>query len=309
MANVLPKEKQLAVLRCLVEGNSIRSTERITGVYRNTVMRLLVKFGNACHEWLNLQLSNLSLEHVECDEIWTFCGKKDKNLKGRERASRELGSQYLYLAQDQQTKLIACYRIGKRDHETTQRFVDDLSSRMHRSPDYLGSTRPQISMDGWGSYKPTIRSAFGGTVRHGVLVKQYSNPEVGRYAPPNLSGTDRQDMGGIDDLTTICTSHIERHNLSVRTFMKRFTRLAMGFSKKLDNLKAATALHVAYHNFCWRLRKPGKSGERTPTPAMMAGLTDELWSLEDLYDAVMEHDHHQKQVERYKRLGGDLASQ
>jgi hypothetical protein len=158
----------------------------------------------------------------------------------------------------------------------------------------------------WAPYPTEIGTAFGGKARHGVLVKNYVNPEVGRYAPPDLIQTHRIDIEGIDDLATICTSHIERHNLSVRTFMRRFTRLTLGFSKKLDNLKAAVAIHVAYYNFCWRLRLPGKSGKLRPAPAMDAGPTDRLWSLEDLYDAVMEHDANQKRMARYKRLADAL---
>lgn len=302
MANRLSKEKTLAVLRCLVEGNSIRSTERITGVHRDTVMRQLVKFGNACHEWLDLNLSNLNIDHVEADEIWTFVGKKDKRLTGREKNAGELGSQYVFLGIDKETKLIAAYRIGKRNDDTTREFAKDLADRMYRAPDQSGDNRPQVSTDGWPSYPAAIGDEFGGTVRHGVLIKQYQNPEVGRYAPPTLKRAERRDINGIDDLNTICTSHMERHNLTVRTFIKRFTRLSLGFSKKLDNLKAAVALHVAYYNFCWRLREKGKSGKRTPTPAMMSGLTDELWDLERLYDEVMEQSGKDELTRKMDRL-------
>jgi IS1 family transposase len=303
MANTLPREKQIAVLKCLVEGNSIRGTERITGVYRNTVCRLLERFGRACESWLDLSLCNLNLSHIELDEIWTFCGKKQGKLKGHEKHNPELGDQYLFLALDLDTKLIANFLVGKRTYETTRAFIEGLEKRLVRSPDTAGDNRPQISTDGWPSYPPAIARIFKGSARHGVLIKNYSNPEVGRYAPPNLKRTDRYSVRGIKQLWTICTSHIERCNLTIRTFMKRFTRLSLGFSKKLDNLTAAVALHIAHYNFCWRLREPGSSGMLRPTPAMSAGLVDTLWSLEDLYDAVMEHDHHERTIAKYRRLG------
>lgn len=308
MANVMKREKQLAVLKLLVEGNSIRSTERITGISRNAIMRLLVRFGDACREYLDLNLSNLHLEHVEIDEIWTFVRKKQRQLQGFEIIDPEIGDIYLFTAIDQKTKLLASFAIGKRTHQTTQALIDDLSRRMVRQPIEVGSDRPQLSTDGWPSYPATIRDAFGSTVRHGILIKQYRNPESGRYAPPDLTGTERIAVQNITDVTTICTSHVERHNLTLRTFMKRFTRLSMGFSKKLSNLAAAAALQVAYYNFCWRLRRPGKSGQLTPTPAMMAGLTDTLWTLEDLYDAVMKQQAEKKHRARVEKLLRKLRS-
>jgi IS1 family transposase len=302
VANVLKREKQLAILKLLVEGNSIRSTERITGVSRNAIMRLLVRFGTACREFLDLNLSNLYLEHVEIDEIWTFVRKKQRKLHGFEIIDPEIGDIYLFTVIDQRTKLLASFAIGKRNHQTTQALVRDLESRMIRRPDETGAERPQLSTDGWASYPGAIAERFGSSVKHGVLIKQYRNPEVGRYAPPDLMGTERIAVQNVSDLSTICTSHVERHNLTLRTFMKRFTRLSMGFSKKLTNLAAAAALQVAYYNFCWRLRQPGASGKLTPTPAMMAGLVDTLWTIEDLYDAVMDQQARKKHTARVQKL-------
>jgi len=200
MANVLSKEKKLAVLKCLVEGNSIRSTERITGVYCNTVIRLLVSFGNACQDYLDSSLCNLTLNHIPLDEIRTFCGKKDRMLKGHERNNPELGSQYLFTALCGDSKLIVFHKIGKRTYQTTKAFIDDLESRMFVRPDTDGEQRPQISTDGWGSYRPAIAQTFGKTARHGVLVKNYSNPESGRYAPPDLRCAERISVQGIRHL-------------------------------------------------------------------------------------------------------------
>ena len=139
-------------------------------------------------------------------------------------------------------------------------------------------------------------------VRHGVLIKNYVNPESGRYAPPNLANAKRMNVNGIRKLWEICTSHIERFNLSVRTFLKRFTRLALGFSKKLENLKASVCLFIAYYNFCWRLRENGNSGKLRPTPAVQTRLADRQWKLEDLFDEVNRHAKLQKAIAGYRRL-------
>lgn len=309
MANVLKREKQLAVLKLLVEGNSIRSTERITGVNRNTIMGLLVRFGNGCQEFLDLSLSNVHVEHIQCDEIWTFVGKKQNRLRGKELYNPELGDIYLFTALDTDTKLLVTYRLGKRTAETTDAFIADLEQRMVRRPDSTGGDRPQISTDGFTPYRSAIRRNFRDTIRHGILIKNYVNPEVGRYAPPKLTRASRINARGIRNLYTICTSHVERCNLTIRTFIKRFTRLALGFSKKLENLSAAVSLHIAHYNFCWRLREKGKSGKLRPTPAMMAGVVDTLWSLDDLYDAVTELQEQRKRAERYERLMRKIRSE
>lgn len=300
MANVLPRERQVEVLRLMVEGNSLRSITRITKIHRTAVQRLLVRFGRACEKFMDLMFQNLVLGHVQMDELWTFCGKKEGRLNDKERASGRFGDQYLFLALDTETKLIPCWKLGKRNHTTTRQMANELANRMHFRPD-LSPASPQISTDGWQSYPATLKAAFGGKVRHGVLVKQYSNPEVGRYAPPALMKTNRVSISGIDNLLTICTSHVERVNLTIRTFMRRFTRLAMGFSKKVENLAAACAVQIAYYNFCWRTREK-QGGQLRPTPAMAAGVVDTLWTMENLFDEVMQYDELLKRQARYERL-------
>lgn len=306
MANVLKREKQIAVVRLLCEGNSIRSTERLTGIHRDTIMRIMLRFGEACRRFLDLSLSNVSVERVELDEVWTFCRKKQGHLSEREKDDPTIGDIYLFTGICADTKLLIHFELGKRNQETTDRFVSELERRIVRPPISFGSDRPQISTDGFPAYPGSIGRAFGQTVRHGVLIKNYANPESGRYAPPDLCSTARVDIEGIDDLATICTSHVERHNLTIRTFMKRFSRLALGFSKRFENLCAATAIFIAYYNFCWRTRMPGKTGCRRPTAAMMAGLTGTLWTVENLYDAVMGLEQDRRSLERYKRLGRKL---
>jgi IS1 family transposase len=250
VSNVLKREKQIQVLRLLSEGNSIRSTMRLTGVEKKTITRLVVRFGNQCRSFLDEALMNLNLHHVQLDEIWTFCFMKEYRARKLKLDTSRIGDQYLYTALDTDTKLLITFAIGKRRWETTNAFVEDLEKRLVRDPGAIGEERPQLSTDGFESYRPAIRRHFGRTVRHGVLIKQYSDKESGRYSPAPLVGTERINVNGINDITTICTSHVERMNGSIRLFMKRFTRLTYAFSKKVENLAAATAIHVAVYNFC-----------------------------------------------------------
>lgn len=288
MANVLSCEDQIHVLRLLVEGNSLRSVTRITGVHRTTVMKLLVMFGEKCRAFLDCTQRNLTLRHVEADEIWTFCRKKQGRLTAEEKSDTTIGDQYLYVAQDQDSKLIVTYAIGKRNSEVTEAFIDDLASRMAMAePSARWEDKPQISTDGWHAYPPAVLGAFGSRANYGQLIKAYNNTEQpGRYGPPTMVDTERRRIIGTDNLYKLCTSHVERNNLTIRTFMKRFTRLSLGFSKKLENLGAAVALHVAYFNYCWRSRE-NKGGRYRLTAAMQAGITNELWTMDRLYDEVM----------------------
>lgn len=259
------------IIHLLVEGNSIRSCERLTNVHRDTICRLLVKTGDACRDFLDARLRNMKLRHVQCDEIWTFVGKKQAMVRIGEYDGH-IGDQYLWVAFDTDTKLIACYAIGKRTSEVANAFMDDLASR-------IVTDVPQISTDGWGGYPTAVGNAFGDSVDYGQLIKDYAEPvQPGRYGPPTMVATERRIIfgGPALDRFSICTSHVERNNLTIRTFMKRFTRLALGFSKKLENLSAATALHVAFYNYC-RVHSTLRV-----TPAMEAGLTDHVWELDEL---------------------------
>ena len=177
-----------------------------------------------------------------------------------------------------------------------------LEKRLVRQPEADADDIPQISTDGWSPYPGAIARKFGRSVWHGVLIKNYVNPETGRYAPPDLVRAERFNVQGIRDLNTICTSHVERCNLTIRTFMKRFTRLALGFSKKLENLAAATAIHIAVYNFC-RMH-----GSLNATPAMAAGVIDKLWDMNDLYDAVLDRAERKRKAARINRLIERLKS-
>lgn len=280
MANVLPRDKQLSVLHLLVEGNSIRSIERLTGVNRNTTLRLLLRVGGWCRTFLDRHHRRLELRHIQADGIWTFCRKKQAHLSDAERDDPALGDQYLFVAFDTDSKLVVTYTLGKRNGETTAAFINDLAARLivPESPNAPWSAKPQLSTDGWGAYPDAILNAFGGMVQYGTIVKNYVNEEVGRYQPPEITHCDRRQVQGVQNLRTICTSHVERNNLTIRTFMRRFTRLSLGFSKSLPHLAAAVALHVCFYNYGRRhitLRC---------TPAMRAGLAYSRWSIEDLYD-------------------------
>ncbi|MEX2188107.1 MAG: IS1 family transposase [Pirellulales bacterium] len=304
MANVLPRDKQISVLHHLVEGNTLRSTSRLSGVARNTITALMVRFGEGCQRLLDSKLRGLTLDHVETDEIWSYVGKKQGRLTDEEKAERsDIGDVYTFTCLDQETKLIAAHVVGKRSADNARRLMMQLAGRLnfpnpHAGDDHAfgtGGFRPiiQISTDGWPGYPEAVDLAFGPYARFGTIVKDYRNAEQpGRYAPPEMIGTVRRGITGIEtaDEWSICTSHVERHNLTIRTLMKRFTRLGVGFSKCVENHAAAVAGFIAFYNFVWRTRYPddsGRPGKLRPTAAMMAGVTNTLWSFTDLFDAAM----------------------
>lgn len=274
MANMLSTERRLKLLHLLCEGNSIRGTARLMDMEHRTVLRHLVIAGEQCRMFLHNHLQEIPATHVEIDEIWTFVACKQRRIAPEQRlANPHIGDQYLYLSLDQRSKLICNYAIGKREQSTTDRFIEDLARRI------VVENRPQISTDGFKCYPDAIANSFGHQVDYGTIVKNYADGSemTGRYAPPEVVGSDRKSQWGVQNLRTICTSHIERFNLSLRTFVKRFSRLSLGFSKKLTNLKAAVALHVFHYNFC-RIHSSIRC-----TPAMRANLTDHIWKLDDLF--------------------------
>jgi len=302
MANVLPQEKRMTILRMLCEGCSIRSTSRMTGCHKTTVARVLVSFGNAARTFLDETLKNLTLDHLQIDEIWTFCMKKQARLTIEEREIRgDIGDIYLWYGIDQETKLIPTFALGKRSADMARRLMMDLRGRLvmptpHESDAHAfgaGGYRPviQISTDGFAAYPEAVDLAFGPHARYGILIKEYRNATM-TYTPSEMVGTQRRPIRGGISPWSICTSHIERQNLTVRTFMRRFTRLSLGFSKKFDNLAAAVAMYLAYYNFVWRTRhsdQSGKPGKLRPTAAMMAKVTDHLRNFEELYETIIRY--------------------
>jgi IS1 family transposase len=302
MANILPRAKRIEVLQHLVEGNTIRSTARLTGVNRDTIANLMVSFGSKCAEFMDRKFRNLHLDHIEIDEIWTFVQKKQARLTVDEKAERsDIGDVYLWTSLDQETKLCPSFLLGKRSADNARRFMKDLASRLtfpsaHASDPHAWRTGgyvqiTQISTDGFAAYPEAVDLAFGPYVKYGQCIKDYrSNNMEHNYVPPEVIDIERKAIFGMreNETDTICTSHVERHNLTIRTLMKRFTRLSLGFSKKLENLEAACAVFLAFYNFVWRTRDANNGRTRLPA-AMAAGIIHELWDFERLYDEVTEH--------------------
>jgi len=269
----LPMEKAEMILRLLVEGSSIRSIERVTGVHRDTIMRLLLLAGENCARLLDAKIRNLRTRYFQCDEIWSFVFKKRAHV--RQGESAEFGDQWVFIAMDAESKLIASFRIGKRTLDNTQAFMKDLYYRV------ADDHRTQITTDGFYFYKQAVPEAFGFETDFAQLTKmfgdygQFDTPEA-RYSPPRISGVISKVRMGAPDPDHISTSYVERQNLTMRQQMKRFARLTLGFSKKLSHMKAAVALHFAWYNLC-RVHSSLRC-----TPAMEAGLTDHVWTLEEL---------------------------
>jgi IS1 family transposase len=273
--NVLSRDQQIAIIACLTEGQSIRATERLTGIHRDTIMRLGERIGRGCAELHDRMVVGLRVGRIELDEIWGYVGKKQKRVERHEISHK--GDQYTFIALGSSSKAIITYRTGKRDSETTDLFVQDLRQRV------IGA--PEISTDGFTPYQNTIRDAFNGKAHHGVVVKTYSVTNLAvkdaarRYSPAEVVAVEHQIVSGFP--VKISTSYVERQNLTIRMSQRRFTRLTNGFSKKLANHAAAVALYVAHYNLC-RVHEALKT-----TPAVALGIADRVWTIGDLIDAVL----------------------
>lgn len=265
----IPMGKAVLAIQLLIEGSSIRSTERITGLHRDTIMRLLVVAGEKCRKLMERKMKNLDIRHIQIDELWAYVQKKQKRVKQGD--PDEFGDQYAFVALDPETKLVPVFRVGKRDGWTATRLLLDLSDRL--------ASRVQLTTDAFRPYIEAAEAAFGMDIDYAQLIKIHaSKVEEGRerYSPSRVIGTTKSTITGNPDEALVCTSHVERQNLTMRMQIRRLTRLTNAFSKKLDNLKAAVALHFAYYNFC-RIHMTLKC-----TPAMEAGLTDHVWTIREL---------------------------
>jgi IS1 family transposase len=267
--NRLSLDRRTQAIHCLVEGNSIRSTERMTGIHRDTVMRLLVEVGAGCSALIDERMRDLDCRRIQVDEIWAYVQKKQRQVRAGDDRQR-VGDFWTFVAIDADTKLIPTYRVGKRDLPTATAFMDDLASRL--------SNRVQLSSDALRAYVDATERAFGADVDYGQLVKAYEAEPIGpgRYSPPRVVAAERIQIAGSPDPAHISTSFVERQNLTMRMSMRRFTRLTNAFSKKVENLRAAVALHFAHYNFV-RVHKSLRV-----SPAMAAGVSAHLWSLEEL---------------------------
>jgi IS1 family transposase len=272
--NKLPLAKRAKILRLLCEGMSLRSIERAEGVSVNTVTKLLIDAGVACAIYHDKHVQNVKATRVQCDEIWVFVHAKAKNAPKSSRAGDPtIGDVWTWTAIDGPTKLLISYMVGGRDAEFARILVDDLRRRL--------ANRVQLTTDGHGPYLRAVEQVFGDDIDHAMLVKIYGEPShskeaARRYSPTDCVGTQAHRIKGRPDESHISTSFVERHNLTMRMAMRRFTRLTNAFSKKIENHYHAVALHVMFYNYV-RIHKTLRV-----TPAMEAGLTDRLWSMEDI---------------------------
>jgi IS1 family transposase len=267
--NKLPLAKRAQILGLLVEGNSLRAASRLADCSINTVTKLLVDVGIACATYQDKTLVNLPCKRIQCDEIWSFVYAKDKNAPLEAKAAGEAGDVWTWTAIDADTKLIVSWQIGGRDSETGIPFMRDLASRV--------SERIQLPTDAFASYRALVGDAFHGDVDYAMLVKIFRGTiGAGRYSPGECCGTTKKVIRGNPDDAHISTSYVERQNLTMRMGMRRFTRLTNGFSKKVDNHAHAVALHFMHYNF-GRIHKTLRV-----TPAMAAGISDHVWSLEEI---------------------------
>ena len=273
--NVLSRDQQIQIIACLTEGQSIRATERLTGIHRDTIMRLGERVGRGCAELHDRTMVGVRCGRLELDEIWGYVGKKQKRVERHEISHK--GDQYTFIGMSASAKAIISYRTGKRDSENTDLFIQDLRQRV------IGA--PEISTDGFHPYKNAIRDAFNGRASHGVIVKTYSVTNLAvkdaarRYSPAEVVAVSREVESGMPSY--ISTSYVERQNLTLRMTQKRFARLTNGFSKKLTNHAAAVSLYVSHYNLC-RVHEALRT-----TPAVALGICERVWTIGDLIDAVL----------------------
>ncbi len=270
--NKLTKEKRVQVVASLVEGNSIRSTCRMTNTAKGTVIKLLRDMGAACTKYQDSVFVNLSCKRIQCDEIWSFCYSKQKNVPKNKEGKFGYGNVWTWTAICADTKLVPSWYVGNRDAISGMRFLRNLKKRL--------KYRVQLTTDSHRAYLVAVNHAFGDEIDYAMLVKRYghelgNNPEV-RYSPPSVVSIEQNVIKGAPQAEHISTSFVERNNLNLRMGMRRFTRLTNAFSKKVENLACAVALHFMNYNFC-RVHQSLKM-----TPAMAAGVTDRVWKIEDI---------------------------
>jgi len=274
--NILPFDKQVQVISALTEGCSIRSTERLTDVNRNTIMSLSLRVGDGCERLHDGMMRDLQVNQIELDEQWDFIQKKQKRMQTGDPA--EFGDVWLFVALAATQKAVLSYLVGKRTTENTYALANDLRARI--------VNRPQITSDGYAPYVGAIESAFGWNVDYSVLTKEYGGDSnlldaAHRYSPGHVIGIDKTVIRGRPNEDLISTSYVERFNLSSRMQMRRFTRSSNGFSKKLESHRAAFALCVSFYNLC-RVYETLRC-----TPAMALGVSDHIWTIGELVQAAL----------------------
>jgi IS1 family transposase/transposase-like protein len=275
----LPLEKATLCVHLLTEGSSIRSTERVTGVHRDTICRLLRRVGEKCEGLLNRIVSRVAVQDVQGDEIWCFNRMKEKTKVRKGITDPEAGDCYTFVGMERTSKLVLAWHLGRRTMEDTNLFMAKLAGATTAKE---GSDTYQLTTDGWGAYPGAVERHLGARVNFAQLVKTYSGEGLDserRYSPPSIIASEKIAVSGNPDAKRVCTSHVERQNLHMRMQLRRFTRLTNAFSRKRANLEAALALHFAAFNLCWM-----HSSIRM-TPAMKAGLVRKPWTVGDLLTA------------------------
>jgi IS1 family transposase len=272
--NRLSKDKQIMAVSMLCEGSSIRSVERINGIHRDTVMRLGVRMGEGCRQIMDDKMRNLPCRLLQVDEVWGYVGMKQKTAL-RNHRKHGVGDVWTWIALDSETKLVPTFAVGDRSGYMADCFIEDLASRL--------SNRVQLSSDALRAYADAVERAFGAEVDYGSILKTFGQGDVDeqrRYSPAKITGVRRMPVQGQPHIDLISTSHVEKQNHTLRMHCRRLTRLTNAFSKKLENFKAAVALHYAYYNFL-------KSNIAIRcTPAMAAGVTDTFWTVRDLVEMI-----------------------
>lgn len=269
---------RIRIVACLVEGNSIRSTCRMTGAAKGTVLKLLADMGDVCARFHDRAVRGLKTERLQCDEIWSFCNSKQKNTPVGKRDDPNFGDVWTWTIIDADSKLMVSWYVGDRTNESGLEVMHDAAGR-------IVSERVQLTSDGFRWYRNAVKAAFGSSADYSELQKIYGaadgHPNT-RYSPAVCVGCIRKRRLGNPDPAHVSTSYVERANLTMRMGMRRFTRLTNAFSKKIDNHCAAVALHFVHYNFC----RPHMSLGKRTTPAMAAGLADHVWSLDELVDLL-----------------------
>jgi IS1 family transposase len=272
--NTISTAKKVAVISALVEGVSVRATSRMTGVAKGTILRLLADVGTACAEYQNRALRGLACKRVQIDEIWSFCYAKEKTVKAKQITVPAAGDVWTFVAIEAQSKLVLGWRVGTRDAASATVFVKDVAARL--------ASRIQLTTDGHRMYLEAVEAAFGASIDYAMLVKMYGADVEGQrtYSPAVCTGAKIERITGNPDRKHVSTSYIERQNLTMRMSMRRFTRLTNAFSKKLENHIHSLALFYMHYNFA-RIHQTLRV-----TPAMEAGVTDHVWSIEEIIALV-----------------------
>ncbi|MCH9020704.1 MAG: IS1 family transposase [Proteobacteria bacterium] len=273
--NKLPLEKRVQILSMLCEGSAMRATSRVTDVSINTVTKLLVDAGLVCARFHDEVVRGVKAQHIQCDEIWSFCYAKAKKVPTAKAAPEGAGDVWTWTALDRDSKLIVSYLIGDRDAEYASAFIADLQDRL--------ANRVQLTTDGLKTYLSAVEDAFGDDVDYAMLVKVYGEaPEETekRYSPPECIGARKRAVTGKPDRDMVSTSHVERSNLSFRMHMRRFTRLTNAHSKKFENHCHMVALYTVWYNFA-RINSAVRMA-----PAMAAGISDRLWDMADIVKLI-----------------------